>query len=233
MHHDNLGINDMCSWATPNPTPTYTAAGDRRDARPAPSKSTPASSAPVSTLAARMRAAIKRSSTPIPFVVTTPMPHTYVSKIPRLWDVRDVAGGSFSTVNLNQHNPKYCGRYCRLSSAALLRPFDQVTKSWLDANFAVAGLTPPFLLSVTALKWRETRRSLTSTCHPSASICIALQAHAHLILCTQDAYLLRQCQQLQRLTAGRLAPITRPLTAIAHRSTCVVTAVTATTSVSL
>ncbi len=114
MHHDNLGINDMCSWATPNPTPTYTAAGDRRDARLASSKSTPASSIPVSTLAARMRPAIKRSPTPIPFVVTTPMPHTYVSNVPRSWDVRDVAGGSFSTVNLNQHNPKYCGRYCRL-----------------------------------------------------------------------------------------------------------------------
>jgi hypothetical protein len=221
MHHDNLGINDMCSWATPNPTPTYTAAGDRRDARPAPKKSTPASSAPVSTLAARMRPAIKRSPTPIPFVVTTPMPHTYVSNVPRSWDVRDVAGGSFSTVNLNQHNPKYCGRYCRLSSAALLRPFDlvttsfdHVTKSWLDANFAVAGLTPPFLLSVTALKWRETRRSLTSTCHPSASVCIALQAHAHLIRCTQDAYLLRQGQQLQRLRRWR--PVGGVLACLQH-----------------
>ncbi len=104
MHHDNLGINDMCSWATPNPNPKYTAAGARRDA-------SPASTVPASTVAARMRPAIKRSTTPIKFVVTSPMPHTYVSNVPRSWDIRDVAGGSFSTVNLNQHNPKYCGRY--------------------------------------------------------------------------------------------------------------------------
>jgi cathepsin X len=102
MHHDNLGINDMCSWATPNPNPTFTAAGVRRTAPPASSADP--------SIAARMRPAIKRSATPINFVVTSPMPHTYVTSVPLSWDIRDVAGGSFSTVNLNQHNPKYCGR---------------------------------------------------------------------------------------------------------------------------
>jgi cathepsin X len=38
---------------------------------------------------------------------------------------------------------------------------------------------------VIALKWRETRRSLTSTCHPSASLCCASQAHVRLIRCTR------------------------------------------------
>jgi hypothetical protein len=102
MHHDNLGINDMCSWATPNPNPTFTAAGVRRSAPPASSADP--------SIAARMRPAIKRSVTPINFVVTSPMPHTYVTSVPLSWDIRDVAGGSFSTVNLNQHNPNYCGR---------------------------------------------------------------------------------------------------------------------------
>jgi hypothetical protein len=129
MHHDNLGVNDMCryaaaslvphtlfvtflfSWATPNPTPTYTAVGARRSASPAKKSFSASSSTPHSTLSSRMRPAVKRSATPVKFVVTSPMPHTYVSNVPRSWDIRDVAGGSFSTVNLNQHNPQYCGRY--------------------------------------------------------------------------------------------------------------------------
>ncbi len=99
MHHENLGINTMCSWATPNPNPKYTAAGSRRESPSA------------SAIDARMRPAIKRSSTPVDFVVTSPMPHTYVNAVPQSWDIRNVAGGSFSTVDLNQHNPNYCGRY--------------------------------------------------------------------------------------------------------------------------
>ncbi len=150
MHHDNLGINDMCSWATPNPNPKYTAAGTRRDSSSSSSSSSSSASSSLSssTISARMRPAIKRSATPINFVVTSPMPHTYVTHVPLSWDIRDVAGGSFSTVNLNQHNPKYCGRYhpeifpphaCRVKASSSSHPVN-----------AAAGPTPLSPLSVIA-----------------------------------------------------------------------------------
>jgi len=128
MHHENLGVNTMCSWATPNPNPKFTAAGARRES-PSPS-----------SIAARMRPAIKRSATPINFVVTTPMPHTYVSAVPQSWDVRNVAGGSFSTVDLNQHNPNYCGRYDVAPPSSQPQPPNTLcTSCWTHATVSALG----------------------------------------------------------------------------------------------
>eukprot|EP01001_Neometanema_parovale_P007126 NODE_3444_length_1220_cov_192.587967_g3268_i0.p1 GENE.NODE_3444_length_1220_cov_192.587967_g3268_i0~~NODE_3444_length_1220_cov_192.587967_g3268_i0.p1 ORF type:complete len:350 (+),score=91.47 NODE_3444_length_1220_cov_192.587967_g3268_i0:53-1051(+) len=40
---------------------------------------------------------------------TSPLPHTYVQKLPASWNWGDVNGKSYLTKSLNQHIPQYCG----------------------------------------------------------------------------------------------------------------------------
>jgi cathepsin X len=44
-------------------------------------------------------------------VVKSPLPHTYIkaSDLPESWDIRDIDGENFATIDLNQHIPVYCG----------------------------------------------------------------------------------------------------------------------------
>ena len=70
------------------------------------------------------------------------MPHTYVTHVPSSWDIRNVAGGSFSTVNLNQHNPKYCGRYFRATqlqciSQLMVSPY--TPSCWTHSTVSALG----------------------------------------------------------------------------------------------
>jgi len=44
-----------------------------------------------------------------PSLIKSPLPHEYVKKLPEYWDIRRLAGGSFATINRNQHIPQACG----------------------------------------------------------------------------------------------------------------------------
>mmetsp|Transcript_85483 Transcript_85483/g.147782 ORF Transcript_85483/g.147782 Transcript_85483/m.147782 type:complete len:303 (-) Transcript_85483:57-965(-) len=48
---------------------------------------------------------------PKPSIVKSPLPHEYMDleALPASWDVRNLHGGSFATINRNQHIPQYCG----------------------------------------------------------------------------------------------------------------------------
>lgn len=55
-------------------------------------------------------------------MVTTPLPHTYLSEadLPKEYDIRDLEGVSYASIDRNQHIPQYCGSCWTQSSASAL-----------------------------------------------------------------------------------------------------------------
>jgi len=93
MHHNNLGINLGCSWASVKPAER---AADLAAPAPAPrfhNKGEPC----------------VQLSGPKTSKVVTPEPWTYVKDVPASWDIRNVNGLNLATINRNQHIPQYCG----------------------------------------------------------------------------------------------------------------------------
>jgi len=103
MHKHNLGIEMQCSFATPDmkrdpkahlaaspPVPKVKKGTYHNYAHPC---RTPPGPGPASSL------------------ITTPLPHTYMSAkdVPASYDVRDIGGVNYATINKNQHIPQYCG----------------------------------------------------------------------------------------------------------------------------
>lgn len=55
-------------------------------------------------------------------VVKSPLPHTYVNMddVPSSYDIRNVNGKNFATINRNQHIPQYCGSCWAHATASAL-----------------------------------------------------------------------------------------------------------------
>ena len=55
-------------------------------------------------------------------VVTSPLPHTYLSEkdLPKEYDIRDLDGVSYASIDRNQHIPQYCGSCWTQSSVSAL-----------------------------------------------------------------------------------------------------------------
>eukprot|EP00475_Leptophrys_vorax_P004275 TRINITY_DN12550_c0_g2_i1.p1 TRINITY_DN12550_c0_g2~~TRINITY_DN12550_c0_g2_i1.p1 ORF type:complete len:561 (+),score=8.08 TRINITY_DN12550_c0_g2_i1:101-1684(+) len=65
---------------------------------------------------------LKRSATPIPTRVLSPLPSSYLraEDLPPAYDIRNLAGRSFAVVDRNQHIPRYCGSCWAFGSTAAL-----------------------------------------------------------------------------------------------------------------
>lgn len=95
MHKDNLGIEGSCSWALPSMPKEVKAVPD---------------AAPKPKFHDKSKPCVRRTSKPTS-VIKSPLPHTYVKveDIPDSYDIRDMGGISYSSVDRNQHIPQYCG----------------------------------------------------------------------------------------------------------------------------
>jgi len=106
MHHDNLGIETACSWATPSPKPRQ-ASQEKAVSKPRFFK--------------RGSGGIVRSGNVKTHVVSK-MPHEYLKTedLPTSYDIRNINGVSYATIDRNQHIPQYCGScWTQATSSAL------------------------------------------------------------------------------------------------------------------
>ena len=98
MHKDNLGIELSCSWATP-----------KKDVRIASSSPTVP---PTEKKAPSLHTPCYMPEPEgLETLVTTPTPAETVadSDVPTSWDVRNLNGVNYATINRDQHIPQYCG----------------------------------------------------------------------------------------------------------------------------
>ncbi|CAI5461919.1 unnamed protein product [Closterium sp. Yama58-4] len=67
-------------------------------------------------------ACLKRSPTPIPVTVKSPLPQHYMrpEDIPASYDIRNMSGRSYTVVERNQHIPRYCGSCWAFGTTAAL-----------------------------------------------------------------------------------------------------------------
>ena len=100
MHSDNLGIENGCSWAIPmEPQRVQAVAQASKAVKAAPLK-----------FHDKSKPCVRHSSEKAS-VVKSPLPHTYVkeSDIPDSYDIRNIGGLSYASLDRNQHIPQYCG----------------------------------------------------------------------------------------------------------------------------
>ena len=109
MYKDNLGVEDSCTWATPSvmrkggkseveaETETEAARKQMVSEKVFHDKKQPC---------LKPRPQAERTS-----VIKSPLPHTYLKDedIPDSYDIRNVDGKNYATINRNQHIPQYCG----------------------------------------------------------------------------------------------------------------------------
>ncbi|CAI5518594.1 unnamed protein product, partial [Closterium sp. Naga37s-1] len=67
-------------------------------------------------------ACLKRSPTPIPVTIKSPLPLDYLrpQDIPESYDIRNMSGRSYTVVERNQHIPRYCGSCWAFGTTAAL-----------------------------------------------------------------------------------------------------------------
>jgi cathepsin X len=97
MHGDNLAIESDCDWGVPvvtldEPTPAVNEVSNKPNA--------------VANTAFWTGPTVRSQPGPKKSVVTTPLPHTYITAVPDAYDVRNINGLDWTTVNLNQHIPQ-------------------------------------------------------------------------------------------------------------------------------
>ena len=99
MHKHNLGIEMQCSFATPDM---------KRDPKAHLAASPPlpkAKKGSYHNYAHPCR--LPPGPGPAASLITSPLPHTYMAEVPSSYDIRDIGGVNFATVNKNQHIPQY------------------------------------------------------------------------------------------------------------------------------
>ncbi len=96
-------------------------------------------------------------------MVKSPLPHTYVSRdaIPKEYDIRNLNGISYASIDRNQHIPQYCGScWAQGSSSALSDRLALLTNNL----FPEVDLAPQVLIdllayidlaNVVCLSWRQ------------------------------------------------------------------------------
>ncbi|KAL3138997.1 hypothetical protein ABBQ32_005801 [Trebouxia sp. C0010 RCD-2024] len=111
MHHNNLGVMDSCSWATPTveeevepPTPEDSPLQTR-------GTFTVDTSVDEGTYHSYHHGCLQRAEGPKKSVVRSPLPHTYLTgeAVPKEYDIRNLGGVSYASIDRNQHIPQYCG----------------------------------------------------------------------------------------------------------------------------
>jgi cathepsin X len=79
-----------------------------------------------------------------PPVITTPLPHTYITKddIPASLDWRNISGVNYATLSKNQHIPQYCGSCWAMSTTSALSDRFRILRkrAWPDLEVAVQVL---------------------------------------------------------------------------------------------
>ncbi|KAK9815670.1 hypothetical protein WJX72_007740 [[Myrmecia] bisecta] len=122
MHANNLGVTDFCSWAEPV---------IMEEAQPPQQEESPFEVRGTFTLDRRVekgslhsyeQPCLQRSTGPVPTLVTSPEPATYLlpHQIPKAYDIRDLDGVDYATIDRNQHIPQYCGSCWAHATASAL-----------------------------------------------------------------------------------------------------------------
>jgi cathepsin X len=124
----NLGIETQCSWATPVPmtrTVDAKATPTKRRFHPAGAKHLIRSNAPVH--------------------VKTPMPSEYLKPddLPKSYDIRNLNGKSYASIDRNQHIPQYCGSCWTMSTSSSLSDRIKLAR---DAAFPEIDIAPQVLV---------------------------------------------------------------------------------------
>ena len=96
MYKDNLGIENSCSWATPTVMKKVETA-------PAEEEEVVRGKYHNYDQPCLKKDAEKTS------VVKSALPHTYMKDVPTEYDIRNLNGVNYATIDRNQHIPQYCG----------------------------------------------------------------------------------------------------------------------------
>eukprot|EP00897_Mesotaenium_endlicherianum_P007528 jgi/Mesen1/6803/ME000035S06180 len=94
----------------------------------------------------KQRPCMRRFKGPKPSLIKTPAPHTYLAAadIPAAYDIRNVGGRNFATINRNQHIPQYCGSCWTHGTASALSDRINLMR---NGSFPIYNLAPQVLVN--------------------------------------------------------------------------------------
>lgn len=88
--------------------------------------------------------------------VKSPLPHTYLSgeALPKEYDIRNLDGVSYASIDRNQHIPQYCGScWAQGSSSALSDRLALMTGNRFPEVDLAPQVCPQIIQILSSLKW--------------------------------------------------------------------------------
>ncbi|XP_011406795.1 PREDICTED: uncharacterized protein LOC100632176 [Amphimedon queenslandica] len=130
MHKDNLAIETECDWGVPllkEPNKQHQVHKQQQQQQQ------------------EYKCSCVKKSDSVKTHVHTPEPHTYIKleDIPAAYDIRNINGNDYSTVNRNQHIPQYCGSCWAMGTTSALS--DRI-KLMRKGAYPVINLSPQVLV---------------------------------------------------------------------------------------